>query len=595
MSLSQVPTYFELTVAPASTYDAFRELWWWINGSHPTTANTIAWECVEVWDGTLREVPAGGNMASLSAGNLWRPTSAPSASLPEGAWGLFRSLGGAVAAKCQFYVRMEATGQASHSLISLDDWTVGGGSGPSPTLPATIIGQPAVGDGDGRFPDSSVLFWSVIMDEGMFLMKQFPASGLMSRWTYMGECDPATDETDDPRPFITPRNTSQNWSGSFSHVRLSPVDQVTICELRNLPFYNETMDLSTTFNDLGVEYLCNVALDSSEPVGHRFIQGYFRNLGAADEAMLANRATAGFTGSDFRFEIFARAINEPRFVTRYPPGTSLAGGHTLVTEESVPTQLVPLAQPATVVLPLRALNTLRHLFPKSRPWNLVYLRQFLQLIRGITPSLDAAADNSDTLWTDLIPRSASASALTVWERQWALGTASALTDAERRTRLEGVWSSIGGQSPSYITTTLQAHGFPVFTHEWFDESSAGHPIPKDPRDHLLPLHGGTDTDGHLLVNNIRTSVKFEEIGAGEAFAEAGEEKAIAGFYGGYTIAKILRTYQGPETRHPFYLYIGGATFPDTVDIDAARRDEFESLCQKICPAQQWLVLRVRYI
>jgi hypothetical protein len=217
------------------------------------------------------------------------------------------------------------------------------------------------------------------------------------------------------------------------------------------------------------------------------------------------------------------------------------------------------------------------------------------MILGITPSLDAAADNADSIWSDIVPATASEAAIVNWERQFALQASSSLTLAERRARLEGAWSSVGGQSPSYITLTLQAHGFPVFTHEWWDLAPNDYPVAKDPRDHLLAVHGGTDVDGILLVNNIRTSVKFDEIGAGDDFAEAGEPRAVAGYFGGYAISKVVHTYQGPETRHPYYLYIGGETFPDVVNIPVARQDEFESLCQKICPAQQWLVLRVRYI
>ena len=593
MSVSNQPTYFALdSVAPASTYDAIRECWWWMNGTHTSVPNSITFACIEVYDGTTREAPADGLLSNLSGANKWNPNAGTS--LPTGAWAVFQTQGGVVSAKCQFYVRMEAAGQAGHSLISLDDWVVGAGTPASPTLPTTIIGQPATGDGDGRFPSSSVLFWSVIMDEGMFLMKQFPASGLTNvRWTYMGEVDPATDESDDPRPFVTPRSTIQAWSNSHSHMRLSPVDQSTICQLSNRPFYEETFGV-TTYKDLGLDYISNVQVDSSGPAGHRFAQGYFRNAGATSETASSNRATMGYTAGDFRFEVFGTSATFAQVVTRYPPGTALSA-HTLVAEESVPLQLIPvfIAAPASPVV--RMIRTIRHLFPKSRMWNLVYARDFLAMMLGITPSLDDAANNADTLWTDLIPATASESAIVNWERQFALQASSALTLAERRTRLEGTWSSIGGQSPSYITLTLQAHGFPVFTHEWWDLAPNDYPVAKDPRDHLLPEFGGTDVDGRLLVNDIRTAVKFDVMNAGETYASAGEPQAVAGFFGGYNVGKVAFTYAGPESRHPYYLYIGGETFPDTVNIPADRRDEFEALCQKICPAQQWLVLRVRYI
>lgn len=594
MALSDVPTHFEFASAPASTYDALRELWWFISGAHPTATNAIAWKCIEVWDGTAREAPTGGAMSNLDSGNLWFPTASPSGSLPEGAWAVFQSLGGLRTAKCQIFVRMEAASQAGHSLIALDDWSVGGGTGPSPTLPATIIGQPASGDGDGRFPNSATFIWSVIVDEGMFHMKMFATSGFSSsaRWTYMGETDATTTEAEDPRPFITPRNTNQSWSGSYSHVRLSPVDDSTLAQLRNRPYYQETVNSAITYNDLGKEYLCNVALDSENPAGHRFIQGFFRNVGAIDETAAANRATAGYDGSDFRFEVFSQIVARPGVVSRYPPGTALAG-HTVVTEESVPTQLIAPVTPVVLVNTNTSLSgTIRHLLPKSSIWNLVWDRGFKQLMEGITPTLNAGRDSFDDIWQDLFP--ATTRDLASWERQYAL-VAGTLTVAQRRTRLAAIWAAQGGQSPGYITDTLTAAGFAVFTHEWWDLTAWGHPAAKDPRDHLKAEYGGTDADGHLLVNRIRESRKVDEIGAGEIWAEAGEARAIAGYFLEHAISLKSFSYVGPESRHPYYLYIGGETFPDTVDIPAAQREEFETLCLQICPAQQWLVLRVRYV
>ena len=244
---------------------------------------------------------------------------------------------------------------------------------------------------------------------------------------------------------------------------------------------------------------------------------------------------------------------------------------------------------------MSTLNTLRHLLPKSLPWNLVHDRDYLKLIKGITPSLDAARGEADGVWADLFPQTAGLLALDTWERQFALFTATALTTQERRDRLDGAWAALGGQSPKYIQDTLQSHGFDVYVHEWWDAAPNGYPVPKDPRDHLKSEYGGTDADGHLLVNVIRTSVIFDEIGAGESWAEAGEPRAESGYYGGYTIGRVGYGYVGPDIYHPYYLYIGGQTFPNVVNIPIARKEEFEHLCQKICPAQQWLVLRVDYV
>ena len=87
----------------------------------------------------------------------------------------------------------------------------------------------------------------------------------------------------------------------------------------------------------------------------------------------------------------------------------------------------------------------------------------------------------------------------------------------------------------------------------------------------------------------------DPIGAGEPWAQAGEPRAVAGYFSGY-LSEILGTaYVGGVERHPYYMYIGGATFPNTVDIPASRRTEFERLIRSICPEHLWIVLRVRYV
>lgn len=46
---------------------------------------------------------------------------------------------------------------------------------------------------------------------------------------------------------------------------------------------------------------------------------------------------------------------------------------------------------------------------------------------------------------------------------------------------------------------------------------------------------------------------------------------------------------------PYFIYIGGATFPNTVIIDTDRRQEFERLVLKLCPAHVWIVELIDFI
>ena len=239
------------------------------------------------------------------------------------------------------------------------------------------------------------------------------------------------------------------------------------------------------------------------------------------------------------------------------------------------------------------INTIRHLLPRSTVWNIMFDRPFTRLVKGIAPTMDAARTDSDLVYLDLFPQTTRA--LDAWERQWSLPASSALTEQERRDRLEGEWRSVGGQSPHYITTTLQAHGFSVYTHEWWTIAAHGYPQPRDPRAYLRSEFNGSDPDGYLICDIIRTSRKVDEIGAGEAWAEAGEDRAVAGYYLEHQVTFVGYTASDDPDDWHTYLYIGGETFPDTVTIPTARRQEFEQLCRKLCPAQHCLVLRVQYV
>jgi len=66
--------------------------------------------------------------------------------------------------------------------------------------------------------------------------------------------------------------------------------------------------------------------------------------------------------------------------------------------------------------------------------------------------------------------------------------------------------------------------------------------------------------------------------------------------GGAVVNFALREYIIPNdpTKWPFFLYIGGENFPDQATVPQARRDEFEDLCLKICPTEQWLGILVTY-
>ena len=233
------------------------------------------------------------------------------------------------------------------------------------------------------------------------------------------------------------------------------------------------------------------------------------------------------------------------------------------------------------------LNIFKHLLPNARAWRLTvdkFLRQFFD---GLSVPLgDDTKQFFDEVWTDIDPQQTRE--LDAWENQFALVDVN-LTEQERRDRLDATWKAVGGQDPRYIQDTLQAAGFDVYVHEWWvpgTEPAIDSPAAATPRDPSLVLSNGTpvylNECGELLAE------------CGELLAECGERNDPLGYLlvnkdgSVYTITMNLSEY-------PYYLYIGGAVFGESAIVDPKRRDEFEDLCLKICPAQQWLGIIVEYL
>jgi hypothetical protein len=98
--------------------------------------------------------------------------------------------------------------------------------------------------------------------------------------------------------------------------------------------------------------------------------------------------------------------------------------------------------------------------------------------------------------------------------------------------------------------------------------------------------------GYPLVNKIVVS-GASTVGSGSDLLFAGGLSASSG---ALAFRRSTRQYLIPNnaSTFPYYLYIGGETFPDQASVLASRQNEFEALCLKICPAQLWLGILVIY-
>lgn len=268
------------------------------------------------------------------------------------------------------------------------------------------------------------------------------------------------------------------------------------------------------------------------------------------------------------------------------------------------------------------LDVFKHLLPNARAWRITVEKRLRQFFQGLTGIGEDSKAFFDGVYNDLDPQKTRE--LDNWEKQFGLPSGS-LTEQERRDRLDATWKALGGQSPRYIQDTLQAAGFDVYVHEWWEpipgRPNGGSidgdvtPLARDPflylwdgsaprqfigSGHDLAYCGGDDMfsnsqqdpPGYPLVNKILES-NVGPIGSGHIQLFSGGLIAASG---ADTVSYTQKQYVIPNdpTKYPFFLYIGGQNFPDLATIPSARRDEFEDLCLKICPTEQWLGILVNY-
>jgi hypothetical protein len=266
----------------------------------------------------------------------------------------------------------------------------------------------------------------------------------------------------------------------------------------------------------------------------------------------------------------------------------------------------------------------QHLLPRSRAWNITHDTNLRKFFTGLSNAIGQPfKDFFDEIWNNIQPDTTSE--ISLWEKQF--GLANTLTvEQDRRDRLNAAWKAIGGQSPRYIQDTLQSAGFNVYVHEWWVPGSEpalntiaaatarnpltylndnveylkylscdGNPDSQD-GDLVVGMDGVTlQPTGYPLVNKIFIySPPF--ICDGNPDSQDGDTLTMDGGIvpGGLLYNLKKYTIDGITTKYPYYLYIGGVTFPDHAIISSARRNEFETLCLKICPAHLWLGMLIDY-
>lgn len=269
------------------------------------------------------------------------------------------------------------------------------------------------------------------------------------------------------------------------------------------------------------------------------------------------------------------------------------------------------------------LRVFTHLLPHAKAWRITTDKALRRFFTGLSEALGPPIKTFiDQVWLDLFPEDTRE--LDEWENQWGLPD-TGISEQARRDRLDATWKALGGQDPNYIQNTLRSNGFDVYVHEWWVPGTEPAPGVKQcvtPRSPLVYLRreftgvnvlvecgeelaacgeafaeagNGVEPRGYPLVNRILETIPDILPLCGEELAACGEADALCGNYVDFRTQLTNYVVPSDTTKWPYFLYIGAADISDIAQVDPKRKDEFEALCLKICPAQQWLGILVEYV
>lgn len=240
-------------------------------------------------------------------------------------------------------------------------------------------------------------------------------------------------------------------------------------------------------------------------------------------------------------------------------------------------------------VPLSVLRLFHHLLPDGHAWRLLDGKMLVRFLKGLAHGPTTARDFLDAVYGDRFAETTRE----LEESEYEYGLLAPATEAARREQLAAARLAIGGQSPGYLQDTIQAAGFDVYVHEWWEPETEPREV-RDPRDYTeVPISGTVQ---------CRATNQYQCREAIGGPAGTGKQALCDGYLANYPRYFANKNRQGfapppiPSTPSAwrYFLYFGGEVFGDDAEIPAARRDEFERLIRKYSPAHLWLVTLVTY-
>lgn len=227
-------------------------------------------------------------------------------------------------------------------------------------------------------------------------------------------------------------------------------------------------------------------------------------------------------------------------------------------------------------------RVIKHLLPRTKTWSLPFGSTIRQFFQGLADGLvEPARAFIDGVWEQMFPDTTDE--LVEWEQE--LGCLGSGTEAQRRLALAAEWQATGGQSPRYLQDVIQAAGFEVYYHGWWD------PVEeevRDPHDYTETAHSGT-AQCHGTVDSIQDQC---------ADVDTDNPPRCDFFLANeihYIVNESLDRMAPPplpddSARYRYFIYWCGQTFGTNAVVPDDRMLELKRLLLKMCPAHLWLVL-----
>jgi len=220
-------------------------------------------------------------------------------------------------------------------------------------------------------------------------------------------------------------------------------------------------------------------------------------------------------------------------------------------------------------------------------------RFLTRLFNALTNFPSDVRDFFDGIWEDIFPDTTTQ--IAKWENQFNI--ISSGTEQVRRDRIAAIWKAQGGQGLDYLQDIIQDAGFTdVFIHQWWTDTGGGSFTTKDPFDYIDALNNPLPGGGLLLVNKGPT-VASPTYGVYllAPDSDCGSIESECAHLEGFVFIPVEYVLPTDPDDWPFFIYVGGQTFPNHATLSLDDQTEFERLLLTYFPDQQWIGLLIDYV